>query len=39
MSKTMSVCGGGAAGFFAAVNAARINSDLHVRILEKSNKL
>lgn len=35
----MTVCGGGAAGFFAAVNAARINSDLHVRILEKSNKL
>lgn len=33
------VIGGGAAGFFTAVNAARINPDLKVTILEKSGKL
>ncbi len=33
------VIGGGAAGFFCAVNAARMNSHLKVEILEKSNKL
>ena len=32
------VIGGGAAGFFCAVNAARVNKDLDVTILEKSNK-
>ncbi len=33
------VIGGGAAGFFCAVNAARMNPDLDVVILEKSDKL
>ena len=31
--------GGGAAGFFCAVNAARLNPQLEVIILEKSNKV
>lgn len=38
-SKTLVVIGGGAAGFFCAVNAARMNSQLKVVLLEKSNKL
>jgi predicted Rossmann fold flavoprotein len=33
------VIGGGAAGFFCAVNAARLNPSLEVIILEKSGKL
>ena len=33
------VVGGGAAGFFCAVNAARMNPALEVTILEKSSKL
>lgn len=33
------VIGGGAAGFFCAVNAARMNKNLHVTILEKTTKL
>lgn len=33
------VIGGGAAGFFCAVNAARMNPRLKVTIIEKSNKL
>lgn len=33
------VIGGGAAGFFCAVNAARLNPELEVIILEKTNKL
>ena len=33
------VIGGGAAGFFCAVNAARMNPDLKVVLVEKSNKL
>ena len=37
-SKTLIVIGGGAAGFFCAMNAARMNSDLKVLLLEKSNK-
>ncbi|MEO5947370.1 MAG: NAD(P)/FAD-dependent oxidoreductase [Chitinophagaceae bacterium] len=37
--KKLVVIGGGAAGFFCAVNAARINPLLEVIILEKSNKL
>lgn len=37
--KKLVVVGGGAAGFFCAVNAARLNSLLDVVILEKSNKL
>ena len=39
MSKHLIVIGGGAAGFFCAVNAARINPALKVTLLEKSNKL
>lgn len=37
--KRLIVIGGGAAGFFCAVNAAKMNSSLQVTILEKSNKL
>lgn len=37
--KTLAVIGGGAAGFFCAVNAARLNRELNVVILEKTNKL
>ncbi len=37
--KRLVVVGGGAAGFFCAVNAARLNPELQVTILEKSNKL
>ena len=37
--KTLAVVGGGAAGFFCAVNAARLAPGLKVIILEKSNKL
>jgi predicted Rossmann fold flavoprotein len=33
------VIGGGAAGFFAAINAAEINPDAEIIIVEKSNKL
>lgn len=39
MKKQLTVIGGGAAGFFCAVNAARINPSLKVILLEKSNKL
>ena len=39
MPKKLLVIGGGAAGFFCALNAARMNPNLHVTILEKSNKL
>ncbi|HLK28919.1 MAG TPA: NAD(P)/FAD-dependent oxidoreductase [Puia sp.] len=39
MPRTLIVIGGGAAGFFCAVNAARMNPDLKVTILEKSSKL
>lgn len=37
--KRFIVIGGGAAGFFAAVNAARLHPDLEVMIIEKSAKL
>ena len=37
--KTLIVIGGGAAGFFCAVNAARIHPQLQVILLEKSSKL
>lgn len=37
--KRLVVVGGGAAGFFCAVNAARLNDGLEVIILEKSGKL
>ncbi|WP_153796526.1 NAD(P)/FAD-dependent oxidoreductase [Foetidibacter luteolus] len=39
MQQRLTVIGGGAAGFFCAVNAARLNPLLKVTILEKSNKL
>jgi len=38
-SKKLIVIGGGAAGFFCALTAARMNPDLQVTIVEKSNKL
>lgn len=37
--RTLVIVGGGAAGFFCAVNAARMNPALRVIILEKSGKL
>ena len=37
--KRLVVIGGGAAGFFCAVNAARMNPMLEVVIIEKTNKL
>ena len=37
--KKLIVIGGGASGFFCAVNAARLDSNLEVVILEKSSKL
>lgn len=37
--KSLIVIGGGAAGFFAAINAAAMNSSLKVTILEKSQHL
>jgi predicted Rossmann fold flavoprotein len=37
--KTLVVVGGGAAGFFCAINAARLDSSLKVILLEKSGKL
>lgn len=37
--KRLVVIGGGAAGFFCAINAARLNPALQVTIIEKSNKL
>jgi predicted Rossmann fold flavoprotein len=37
--KRLVVIGGGAAGFFCAVNAARMNAELEVIIIEKSSKL
>ena len=37
--KKLVVVGGGAAGFFCAVNAARLNSSMEVILLEKSAKL
>src|SRR5688572_9899532 len=35
----LTVIGGGAAGFFCAVNVARMNPSLKVSIVEKTNKL
>lgn len=37
--KTLIVIGGGAAGFFCAVNAARLSRDLKVIVLERSSKV
>ncbi|HZG25178.1 MAG TPA: NAD(P)/FAD-dependent oxidoreductase [Chitinophagaceae bacterium] len=39
MKKNLVVIGGGAAGYFCAVNAARFNRNLQVTILEKSGKI
>ena len=39
MNNKLVVIGGGAAGFFCAINAARLNPNLHVILLEKTNKL
>jgi hypothetical protein len=39
MQKTLVIAGGGAAGFFCAVTAARLNPDLKVILVEKSGKL
>jgi len=39
MQKQLIVIGGGAAGFFCAVNAARQDASLKVTIIEKSSKL
>lgn len=39
MDKRLVVIGGGAAGFFCAVNAARLNPSLEVILLEKSSKV
>lgn len=38
-NRTLVVIGGGAAGFFCAVNAARLETSLRVIVLEKTNKL
>jgi predicted flavoprotein YhiN len=38
-SQQLVVIGGGAAGFFCAVNAARLNPSLKVLVLEKSHQL
>lgn len=38
-TKTLIVIGGGAAGFFCAINAARYNKNLKIIIVEKTNKL
>jgi len=37
--KTLLVVGGGAAGFFCAINAARLTPSLKVVVVEKTNKL
>ncbi|RYF38015.1 MAG: NAD(P)/FAD-dependent oxidoreductase [Chitinophagaceae bacterium] len=39
MAKTLVIIGGGAAGFFCAVTAKRLNPSLSVTILEKSSKV
>ncbi|WP_038007658.1 NAD(P)/FAD-dependent oxidoreductase [Terrimonas ferruginea] len=39
VNKTLVVVGGGAAGFFCAINAARLRPGLKVFLLEKTNKL
>lgn len=39
LQKRLVVIGGGAAGFFCAVNAARINPELKVVLIEKTSKL
>lgn len=39
LKQKLIVIGGGAAGFFCAVNAARLNKNLQVTVVEKSSKL
>ena len=39
MSKQLVVIGGGAAGYFCAINAARMNPALKIILVEKTNKL
>jgi predicted Rossmann fold flavoprotein len=39
MQQTLVVIGGGAAGIFCAVNAARLQPSLQIIVIEKSNKL
>ena len=39
MQKKLIVVGGGAAGFFCAINAARLNPLMKVEIIEKNNKV
>ena len=39
MPKQLIVTGGGAAGFFCAINAARMNPALKITLVEKTNKL
>ena len=39
MQQTLAVIGGGASGFFCAVNAARLNNNLQVVLFEKTSKL
>ena len=39
VKKRLVVIGGGAAGFFCAINAAQMNPALEVMIVEKTNKL
>ena len=39
MQQQLVVIGGGAAGFFCAVNAARMNSSIQVTIVEKTSKV
>ncbi|MDV7187653.1 NAD(P)/FAD-dependent oxidoreductase [Lutibacter sp. TH_r2] len=39
MKKKLIIVGGGAAGYFAAINAAELNPELEVVILEGSNKV
>ena len=39
MKKRIVIIGGGAAGFFCAVNLAKVTTDCEVIIIEKSNKL
>ena len=39
MQKQLVIIGGGASGFFCAVNAAKINPNLKIRIVEKQSKV
>ncbi len=39
MSKQLIIIGGGAAGFFCAINAAKLNPNLNIILLEKQSKV